>query len=293
MPSTHTNRRLDTREIRSILVPTDFSDTANHAFIYAANLAWTLQARLVAMHAFYTSPVAEGVAPADFMEKIRQEKITEAQAKFDLYKADIQRLFGSELLVEYKIEPGDAIDHILTLSQNSPIDLIVMGTLGQESIAENILGSVTSRVIGRASCPVLAIPKGVRYQPIRHILFATNLEETDSVVVDQLLSYADLFGASISCVHVHTPDDSGSSVDLSILENLYSAEINAKKVSFEVVNDHDIVRGLHHYVVTHQVDLVTLLTHRNVHNPEAFQKGLTRAFSLETDVPLLAFHEDK
>ena len=61
---------------------------------------------------------------------------------------------------------------------------------------------------------------------------------------------------------------------------------------FQMVNNADIVRGIHHYVVTHQVDMVTFLTHRRNYEIDAWQKGLTRAFSLETDVPLLAFHED-
>ncbi len=286
------SRRLDTREIKTILVPTDFSDAANNAFIYAANLAWNLQAKLVAMHVYYTAPVAEGVAPPEFMKAIHAEKVRNAEKEFETYKYDLGRLLGDEVPCDYLIEPGYAPDQIMQMSRSNEIDLIVMGTLGQESMSEKILGSVTTRVIEKAGCPILAVPKGVQYQPIRHILFATNLEETDSVVLDQLLSYGDSFSAKVSALHVHTPNEKDHSMDITGLENLYQNEINENKLSFHIVNNADIVRGLHRFVVTHQVDIVTFLTHRRDYRLENWQNGLTRAFSLETDVPLLAFHED-
>lgn len=283
-------RRLDTREIRTILVPTDFSDAANNAFMYAANLAWSLQARLVALHVYYLPPVAEGLAPQEFMNSMQKEKVDAAELKFQDYKYDLLRMLGEGVSLEYRIEPGYAPDQILALSQSQEVDLIVMGTLGQESMSEKILGSVTTRVLERAGCPILAVPGGVQFQPIRHILYASNFDEPDMAILDQLLSYADVFGATISCVHVHTPDEGPTRLDVGTLEETYRAEIDAKKLRFEVVNNTDIVRGLHRYVVTHHVDIVTLLTHRRNNQRLTLQTGLTRAFSLETDVPLLAFH---
>lgn len=293
MPATDTKtRRIDTREIRTILVPTDFSEAANNAFVYAANLAWSLQAKLVAMHVYYVAPMADGVAPPDFMAKLHEEKVQKAEEAFRSYRGDLVRILGDEISLETRIEPGYAPDQIIKLSETPDVDLIVMGTLGQESMSEKILGSVTTRVIERAHCPVMAVPDGLQYEPVRHILYASNLSETDTVVVDQLLSYADIFGATISCVHVHTPNEENESVELETLENTYRSEIDSRKLHFQVVNNTDIVRGLHRYVVTHQVDLVTLLTRRRNQLHDNWQDGLTRAFSLETDVPLLAFHED-
>lgn len=287
------SRQLDAREIRTILVPTDFSEAANNAFFYAANLAWSLQAKLIAMHVYYVAPVAEGVAPADFMEKLHAEKVEAAEKQFQNYKYDLMRVLGDEVSFEYLIEPGYAPDQILSKSNNHTADLIVMGTLGQESMAEKILGSVTTRVIEHALCPVMAVPKGVQYEPVRHILFASNLEETDTAILDQLLSYGETFGANISCLHVHTPDEKDMTLDIEALKNTYQAEVESNKLSFQVVNNTDIVRGIHHFVVTHHVDIVTFLTHRRDYATDSWQDGLTRAFSLETDVPLLAFHEDE
>lgn len=287
------SRQLDAREIKTILVPTDFSEASDNAFFYAANLALSLQAKLIAMHVYYVPPVTDGVAPEEFMQKLHTEKIEAAENQFQNYKYDLMRTLGDQVSFEYLIEPGYAPDQILSKSKNHTADLIIMGTLGQESMAEKILGSVTTRVIEYANCPVMAVPQGIQYEPVRHILFASNLEETDTVILDQLLSYGETFGANISCLHVHTPDEKDMTLDIENLENLYRTEVDSKKLSFQMVNNTDIVRGIHHFVVTHHVDIVTFLTHRRDYAKDNWQNGLTKSFSLETDVPLLAFHEDE
>lgn len=284
--------QLDSREIKTILVPTDFSEAATNAFFYAANLAWSLQAKLIALHVYYVPPVEEGLAPEGFMKALHEEKTEIAEQQFRRYQHDLLQVLGEDVPFEYLIEPGYARQQILNKSHNDAADLIVMGTRGQESKAEKILGSITAQVIEQAHCPVLAIPQGIQYQPIRHILYASNLEETDTAVLDQLLSYSELFGATISCLHVHTPDEEDVSVDIDDLIKTYQAETESRQLNVHIVNHADIVRGIHHFVVTHQVDIVTFLLHKRDFAQDHWQDGLTKTFSLETDVPLLAFHEE-
>ncbi len=51
-----------------ILVPTDFSEYADHALIYAIDLAQTLQARLTVLHAFHVSSLALGEASPSILD---------------------------------------------------------------------------------------------------------------------------------------------------------------------------------------------------------------------------------
>ncbi len=52
-----------------------------------------------------------------------------------------------------------SIDHqILQATRLEKIDLIVMGTEGRKGISRLLVGSVASRVIARAHCPVLVVP---------------------------------------------------------------------------------------------------------------------------------------
>jgi len=55
------------------------------------------------------------------------------------------------------IKEGEAYEAITTLAQNSGVDLIVMGSHGKKRLQRLLMGSVTERTIGYASCPVLVI----------------------------------------------------------------------------------------------------------------------------------------
>ena len=51
---------------------------------------------------------------------------------------------------------GDVVEAILRHAEDA--DLVVMATRGREGVLDALRGSVTSRVVGAAPCPVLAVP---------------------------------------------------------------------------------------------------------------------------------------
>lgn len=53
--------------------------------------------------------------------------------------------------------PGQAADAIATFSEKERPDLIVMGTHGQSSLGNMLLGSVTTGVLARCKAPVLLV----------------------------------------------------------------------------------------------------------------------------------------
>ena len=53
---------------------------------------------------------------------------------------------------------GHAADEIAALAQSGGFGLIVMGTHGQSSLANLVLGSVATGVLARAGTPVLLVP---------------------------------------------------------------------------------------------------------------------------------------
>ena len=61
--------------------------------------------------------------------------------------------------LELRVEEGMIADTILALAQKERVDLIVMGTHGRMGPDRLMLGSVTEKVLRKASCPVLAVRK--------------------------------------------------------------------------------------------------------------------------------------
>jgi len=275
---------------RQILFPTDFSETSRNAFEYALDMAAHIGARVLMFHSYYEAPTAAGVAPPDFLKKLRAEKEEKALAGFRDYEAEAQARTSGEVEVVPLLESGRALDQILSVSKEEKVDMIVMGTKGSASVSEKIFGSLTTRVIQEADCPVLAVPEGVSFQPIRHILYASNFEESDFSILDQLLDYADLFGAQLSCAHIYAGEDYWSRLDRGFFERLYQLERERDQLRFFTFNYRDVVAGLNRFIATNKVDLLAMMTHKRDPLHQALGESITREMTLMTEVPLLAFH---
>lgn len=140
------------REIKTILVTTDFSDTAKAAFPWARDLARRFGAKLILAH------VHEDRIPP-FVVEYGQTSYAEI--------LDRQRERAAELLVELARDLGEGVetqvadgiahDGIVRLAQERKVDMIVMATHGRGFISHALMGSTAERVVRRAPCPVLVM----------------------------------------------------------------------------------------------------------------------------------------
>lgn len=281
---------IDDRMIKHILFPTDFSEAAENAFVYALHMAEALGAKITLMHAYYETPVVRGMLPASFVEALRKEKVEDALEHFKTYEQAVQVRTKAEVPVTHILRSGLAAEEIIDYADKNEVDMVVMGTMGAASRAEQILGSVTTRVINAVSCPVLAVPVDVKYQPIQHLVYATNFEEADFNVIDKLMLFRESFGAKLSCLHVQEHSDQWAKLDKEFFEKIYALEMGPRGLTLYTNQSQDIVAGIQRFVNTHKVDMLVMLAHQRNTLNELFRESLTRHMTLHTAVPLLAFH---
>jgi nucleotide-binding universal stress UspA family protein len=165
-------------EIRKILYTTDLSESARHAFAYAASLANLYGAGITILHVLTEDPgMSMGII--SYIGEKRWEDIrkrNEEYAKQTLtgkrrdniplkdgleqfcedVKADIgetQTFITDEILVLR----GNPADIIIEESEKRNCDLIVMGTHGHGIIADAVMGSTARQIMRRSRKPVLVI----------------------------------------------------------------------------------------------------------------------------------------
>ncbi len=140
---------------RTILVPTDFSEHADHALSYAVELAAALDATLHLVHAISIGMpglpemgVAYGAMVMESTTKAAQEEL---EARATRYRDRVA-------VAPVRIEIGDAREVIDQIAKLIDADLIIMGTHGRRGLRRMLLGSVAETVVRTAPCPVLAVP---------------------------------------------------------------------------------------------------------------------------------------
>lgn len=283
------NRIGENSRIKTILFPTDFSETAHNAFEYALNIADQLGAGIVLLHVYQELNIHQGQMPAALVESLKEEKLEKAINFFHEYQREAQLQVGKSIEVRPILQAGLPEKVIPDLSRTMDIDLIIMGTLGAASVSERILGSVTTKVIEKSVCPVLAIPAECTYKPIRRILYGMRMDETELSIIDQIVDFARFFDAKVYCTHVGTEKETWSKIQLSAFERLYSLESDGQ-LQFYVINHSDVVRGLHNFIDENGIDLLSMTTQRRDLIDKFYDQSLTREMVLYTDIPLLAFH---
>jgi len=144
------------REIRSILVPTDFSQDASLAIRTAHGLLAPFErdARLILLHAF-SLPI-EYTAYGPIPTSISYLQDTGLEAERRLYEV-AQELQREGLSIDTVARDGDPAHVIAEEAQKRGADLIAMGTRGLSGLRHLLLGSTAERVVEYATCPVMTI----------------------------------------------------------------------------------------------------------------------------------------
>ncbi|HSY75762.1 MAG TPA: universal stress protein, partial [Bacteroidia bacterium] len=180
--------------MKTILVPTDFSEAAENAAMYALELASAYTKAKVILYHAYSIPVAAAdvplmPSPFDEMELTSKELLKKFEGKLKTTGADIE----TEILTS----PGFVVDEILYLLEKRKIDMIVMGVTGAGK-NKNIFGSNATSIINKAKQPVFIIPKEARYKKPERIALACDYTAIlPDEVIEKVRGFAKMFDAKL------------------------------------------------------------------------------------------------
>ncbi|MGZ3871907.1 MAG: universal stress protein [Mucilaginibacter sp.] len=289
--------------MKTILVPTDFSEAANTAARYALHLAKAIKTGIRLCNAIRVpieAPAAAQVAwPLEdyssikesathqlrlLQEKLEQKLEEQAQCLPVTYQPNI----------DYTSEVGSVADVIRNVADEEKMSLVVMGMSGAGSLSRLFLGSNSRELIEKADFPVLLIPDSFIYMPIKKIAFATDLSKGDIEVLHSLAGMARYFNAEILITHIGDEKDENAAEKHRIDDFL--TEVTAKAdypgIYYRDVKNKDVDRGLTWLYEHSQVDLLAM-----VHRPQHFLSKLVRGshtqkLAKHITIPLLVFPPD-
>ena len=136
-------------KVERVLIPVDGSDSSKNAAKYAAHLVNARNPKLYLLNVW--EPVNMTIG-GEMAEKLREEEQAKSMALLEEYK---KLLEPCGLEVELIARSGRPDYVILNVQDELDCDLIVIGSRGLSVLENVIMGSVVTRVLEGATCPVL------------------------------------------------------------------------------------------------------------------------------------------
>jgi nucleotide-binding universal stress UspA family protein len=144
--------------IGNIVCPIDFSDYSRRALDHAIAIARRYDSTITLVHVCATMPAVAyagglpAVQPAVLTPDERHRLLTDLR---ELAQAEA----GSGLRIDAAVREGNEVREILSEADQRKADLLTVGTHGRSGFDRLLLGSVTEKLLRKASCPVLTVPR--------------------------------------------------------------------------------------------------------------------------------------
>jgi len=142
--------------VRRILHPSDFSRASGAAFARAVAMAKADRAQLLLVHVLAPPvPIAgEGYISPKVYDDLEASARKYGQKNLSALQVKARKAGVKAVTV---LLDGVAHEQIARAARSKKADLIVIGTHGRTGLAKFFLGSVASRVVAAAPCPVLTV----------------------------------------------------------------------------------------------------------------------------------------
>lgn len=279
--------------MKTILVPTDFSENARNAARYALAIAPDLQAKKVIFYNAYQSPpmMTENTIPAiPVMDIDTLKDISEAGMK--AFLNNIEQYRHDEVEIEHRTGYSILANDVNDLCQELGAGLIVMGITGTSKIEEVLIGSTAISVMKQTKVPVIIVPSDATYTSITNVMFACDFKKVvETTPVQPIKNILDATRASLHVLNVYESDKE-ITAEKSRQQELLQSLLKDYNPQFHFENNEDFIEGINHFVATHDIDLIITIPRKHKLFEGLFRERHTKKLAFHSHVPLMCIHHE-
>lgn len=270
--------------MKTILVLTDYSESANNALTFACNLAQKMEASIVLYHSFFL-PVADPELPvhlptADELKAENSERLQQLAR---------QTSEAFNLKVDYHTDYASLSNELNQIVKQFHAHMVVLGRKQAKDWEYTLFGSTAALVLRHCSYPVLIVPEGVSFRPFSHLLFACDYQYiVHEEKLKFLKEFASLFQAQIRVLHIEKPASAKTTIGKNKQHFNLEVLFSGIRHQYTYIENEDILSGIQEGVEQYQADLLVTIPKVHTFWEVLRKKSITRKLLFQTSIPLLA-----
>jgi nucleotide-binding universal stress UspA family protein len=249
--------------MKTILVPTDFSESAHIGLKTAIQLARYTQAKVQVLHVLEPPRLAKGSQESVFTDHELEDKYMKyLQEIADMkLKGELEKLH-CEVPIEHEAALGNLFEVLHKYLEQEKVAFVVSGTHSLSSWQGQWTETNTEKLVRYAPCPVLAVKQEMETLPVTKMVFATNLKDVEDRTIQQLKYFQEVFATELSVLYINTASNFQTQRHINDLHNKFHAKAKLKNYIFHSYADENAEEGILHYMEDEKCDLLALATNQ-------------------------------
>lgn len=275
---------MKTKKIKSILLPTDFSEGSVSALKFAVSLAKITEAKLVLLNVVDT-PFNFNVKNENVdIDLITQDLIALSKSNLNRLKSQLEE--KNNIKTETITYTGETIPSIVRAVKDNNSDIIIMGTKVKKDL---FFKSSSFNIVKNTSIPVLTINEGNEPESIKNILFPFNESFKTLKKADGVIQIAKLFNSKITLLGISEANTlqkmHAITNNMMYIKNVFDKNEIANEVHFSADNDYS--HGILKYCLQHNIHLITVANNLKTAIIESGNKISTQNVINNSKMPVL------
>ncbi len=268
-----------------ILIPTDFSDNAWSAALYAIKLYADEPCTFYFSHAwtFLNSGSRTYISPSYIEPLKEQSKVQLAELK-DLAKKETT---NSDHEFETIFSFGSLMETIQYAIKEHKIDLVVMGTKGATGAKKFLLGSNSVTVINKVRlCPLMLVPNNCEFVVPEQIAFPTDFNRFFGEELLPIKQLAALHDSTINILHVNGKNDLSDTQNSNL--GMLKDYLEDYKHNFNWMPNYDKkAHAITDFIKKNKINILTMINYEHSFIENVTKEPIIKKMGFHSKIPFL------
>jgi nucleotide-binding universal stress UspA family protein len=282
---------------KHILIPTDFSRNAWNALTYALHLYKEGPATFHIINAYQLFHfTTDSIIEPEPGEKAYEEAKQVSELGLErLVEGLDSRIENPQLRIETISTYNTVLGAVKEILKKKEIDLIIMGTKGENNPVNAIYGSNAVNIMEKIQdCPVLVVPNkdSKKEEPVNEIVFATNFKYYYKR--KELAILADLAKNHKAPIRVlYIQENNGLSRDQETNKGVVEDYFGDFVCTFHTLTRVKVAKGIHSFIESRNSSMLALFSRKHGLFTDLFARSLVSEMGFHPQVPVLVLREKK